>query len=358
MKMKYFWRVLATWMLLLVTLNAVPQKNEVILYYGNGCAHCAHVEKVLKEYNLESKFVHKEIYQNLSNAEEFNDICDENKIALMERTVPLLYTKEGCYIGDEDILNYVKNMKKETVTENIVELNSSQSVEEAKEEYPLTIPLLIGAAIVDAINPCAFAVLLILMTTILATQNRRKALYTGISFSLAIFFSYLAMGLGLYSVVTHFETTHTFMMVIGVIAILLGIFNIKDYFWYGKGFLMEVPLSWRTRLKSLIGSIVNPIGAFFIGMLISLFLLPCTSGPYIVITSMLGHSETFMNALMLLILYNVIFILPMLLITVAVSFGMDINKAEEVRQRNLQRLHLVAGVIMLLMGVAILFYYN
>ncbi|CAA6824904.1 MAG: Cytochrome c biogenesis transmembrane protein, partial [uncultured Sulfurovum sp.] len=319
--------------------------------------HCAHVEKVLKEHNLEDKFVKKEIYQNLKNAEEFNDVCDENKIELMKRTVPLLYTKEGCFIGDEDILNYVKNMESNVAVVQKTESNSTEAVVK-KEEYPLTIPLLIGAAIVDAINPCAFAVLLILMTTILATQNRRKALYTGLAFSFAIFFSYLAMGLGLYSFVTHFETTHTFMIIIGIIAIVLGIFNIKDYFWYGKGFLMEVPLSWRTRLKSLIGSIVNPVGAFFIGMLISLFLLPCTSGPYIVITSMLGHSETFMNALMLLVLYNLIFILPMVFITVGVSFGMDVNKAEEVRQRNLKRLHLVAGIIMLLMGVAILFYYT
>ncbi|CAA6821250.1 MAG: Unknown protein, partial [uncultured Sulfurovum sp.] len=66
--------------LLVLTLNASPDKDEIILYYGNGCAHCAHVEKVLKEHNLEDKFVKKEIYQNLKNAEEFNDVCDENKI--------------------------------------------------------------------------------------------------------------------------------------------------------------------------------------------------------------------------------------------------------------------------------------
>ena len=165
------------------------------------------------------------------------------------------------------------------------------------------------------------------------------------------------MGLGLYSIVTQFETTHKFMMVIGVLAILIGLFNIKDYFWYGKGFLMEVPMSWRTKLKSLIHSITNPVGAFFIGIVISLFLLPCTSGPYIVITSMLGHSETFFHAFVLLVLYNLVFILPMVLIVIGVSFGMDVSRAEEVRQKNLQRLHLIAGVIMLLMGIAILFYY-
>lgn len=355
--MKNFWKIFWILPLLFLSLQATPQNEEMVLYYGNGCSHCAKVEKLLKEHKLEHTLVKKEIYQNGGNAEEFNDVCDNHKIDLMKRTVPLLYTKEGCFIGDEEILNYIETLKNNALPTKKAETNVSQHIEKT-EAYPLTIPLLIGAAIVDAINPCAFAVLLILMTTIIATQNRRKALYTGMAFSLAIFLSYLFMGLGLYSVVTHFETTHTFMITIGVIAILLGIFNIKDYFWYGKGFLMEVPLSWRNRLKALIASIVNPIGAFFIGIVISLFLLPCTSGPYIVITSMLGHSATFINALMLLILYNLIFILPMLLITFGVSFGMDVNKAEELRKRNLQRLHLVAGIIMLLMGMAILFYYT
>ncbi|NEW60090.1 cytochrome c biogenesis protein CcdA [Sulfurovum sp. bin170] len=350
MKLKNFLNIVGISLLLLLS---TLQAEEMSFYHGNGCLHCGKVEKFLENSKLDITLTKKEIYQNSDNAEEFNSICDKHDIALLDRTIPLLYSQGKPFLGSEDIIAYIKSLQ-ET---NSIQENKNETITDSSK-HQLTIPVLIGAAIVDAINPCAFAVLLILMTTIMATKDRRKALYTGLAFSAAIFLSYLFMGLGLYSVVASFETTHTFMMIIGVIAILIGLFNIKDYFWYGKGFLMEVPMSWRGKLKSLIKSVVNPLGAFFIGIVISLFLLPCTSGPYIVITSMLGHSESFLHALTLLILYNIVFILPMLFITIGVSFGLDINKAEELRQKNLQRLHLVAGVIMLLMGIAILVYYG
>ena len=101
------------------------------------------------------------------------------------------------------------------------------------------------------------------------------------------------MGLGLYSVIACIITAQLFIKIIAALAIILGLFNLKDFFWYGKGFLMEVPLAWRPKLKKIISSVVSPMGAFLIGFLISLFLLPCTSGPYIVIIGMLGHKATY-----------------------------------------------------------------
>jgi cytochrome c biogenesis protein CcdA len=116
---------------------------------------------------------------------------------------------------------------------------------------------------------------------------------------------------------------------------------------------MEVPMSWRPRLKALVKSITGPISAFLIGFLVSLFLLPCTSGPYIVILGMLGHNETYLRAVLLLVLYNIIFVLPMVGITIGVYFGMDVVKAEETRTKNLRILHLIAGIIMLGMGIVL-----
>ena len=162
------------------------------------------------------------------------------------------------------------------------------------------------------------------------------------------------MGLGLYSVIASIEFSIIFLRIIGGVAILIGLLNLKDFFWYGKGFLIEVPLSWRPQMKKLIRSITGPVGAFFIGFLVSLFLLPCTSGPYIVIVSMLGQKETYFTAVYLLLLYNLIFVLPMLGITIGTYFGMNIEKAEEKRAKNLRVLHLIAGIIMLAMGVILL----
>jgi cytochrome c biogenesis protein CcdA len=96
-------------------------------------------------------------------------------------------------------------------------------------------------------------------------------------------------------------------------------------------------------------------GAFFIGLAVSLFLLPCTSGPYIVILGLLAQTATRPSALLWLVLYNLVFVAPMIAITAAVYFGLTTaEKAEAWRAGHLQALHLVAGTIILLLGVAMI----
>ncbi len=210
-------------------------------------------------------------------------------------------------------------------------------------------------AFVDSINPCEFAVLILLLTTILAAGSSRRALKAGLLFSLAIFLSYLAMGLGLYKALTVGNLPYLFMNFIALLAIIFGLLNLKDYFWYGRGgFLMEVPMSWRPRMKGLLMSVTSPLGAFLIGFLISLFLLPCTGGPYIVVLGMLAKRTQLAQALLYLILYNLIFVLPMVLITLAVYKGLSPERAEEERQKRIRLLHLIAGIILIGMGGVIL----
>lgn len=86
-----------------------------------------------------------------------------------------------------------------------------------------------------------------------------------------------------------------------------------------------------------------------------MFLLPCTSGPYIVILGLLAKSTTQNYAILLLLLYNFIFVLPMILITLGIYFGYTTtDKAEKLRKNRLRTLHLIAGIIILLLGVGML----
>ena len=115
---------------------------------------------------------------------------------------------------------------------------------------------------------------------------------------------------------------------------------------------MEVPMSWRPKLKAMIKGVTSVPGAFLIGFAVSLFLLPCTSGPYIVILGLLAHTATKSYAIALLAFYNLIFVSPMVLITCAVYFGLTTTeKAEEWRTKRIKTLHLIAGLIILGLGV-------
>ena len=336
--------------------DIVAQDNlsKNYLFYGNGCAHCAKVSKYFQENGTMEKYDigEKNISGNTKYASEFTKICEDNGFPLDERGIPMLYFEGQCLMGDQPIINFFENGESQNPGNN--NPGNSQNNNLEKDQMAITIPIVISGALVDAVNPCEFAVLILLLTTILATGNRKRSLQAGLAFSTSMFISYYLMGLGLYGVVATAGLSITFMKIIGALAIVVGLFNLKDYFWYGKGFIMEVPMSWRPKMKKLIKSVTSPTGAFFTGFLVSLFLLPCTSGPYIVVMGMLGKTATFHTALWMLLLYNLIFISPMVLITLGVYKGLDPKKLEKIRKGKLKLLHLIAGLIMLGMGIVIL----
>jgi cytochrome c biogenesis protein CcdA/glutaredoxin len=324
-------------------------ENQLILFYGQGCPHCGKVLEYLQSSPLKDSVVLKEIYFDHANAELYNSTLDSLSIPLAERGVPILVSGELYLVGDQPIIDYLDSLSSPSPS-----TPSPTPAPQPASSFSLTIFAVIMAALVDAINPCAFAVLIILMTTVLASGQKKRALATGLAFTTSIFFSYLLMGLGLYQALSLGNLSQIFFKIIGYLALTLGLFNLKDYFWYGKGFLMEVPLAWRPRLQSLLKSVTSPTGAFAIGFVVSLFLLPCTSGPYLVILGMLAHQETYLTAFAYLVLYNLIFVLPMLVITYGVSHGLDPQRLEQIRRGKLRLLHLIAALVLIGMGLALI----
>jgi cytochrome c biogenesis protein CcdA/glutaredoxin len=361
--------------LLICPLISAQNNVDLVFFYGQGCPHCAKLEIFLEDIQKdypELNIIEYEVYSNPENAQLFAKMASLYGTEI--QGVPTTFIGDKVIAGfsnaiGETIEQEIKRCIEEECISPITKLesnghNQNETITITGDSSPtkdpdttnkLSILAVVSAAIVDAINPCAFAVLIILLTTVLATKSKKKAVSAGLAFSIAIFISYFLMGLGLYSAVRATGITHTFYAIVAILAILIGLFNLKDYLWYGKWFLMEVPLSWRPKMKGLLKGVTSVPGAFLIGFVVSLFLLPCTSGPYIVILGLLAKTATKNYALSLLLLYNFIFILPMLIITFAISFGFTTTeKAELWRTRHLKTLHLIAGIIILLLGIGML----
>ncbi len=232
------------------------------------------------------------------------------------------------------------------------QLNSVCQIPNAVNLSP-TLPVITGAAFVDSINPCAIAVLLILLATLLATGNRKKALKTGLAFILALYLTYFALGIGLIGVLNLSGFATVFHQFIGILAIIVGIFNIKDFFWYGGGgFVMEIPRSWRPKLKEMLGKATSPITAFFIGIIVTLFELPCTGGPYVFVLGLLSQNLPWAKVIPILLYYNLVFVLPLIILSGLIYFGYSsVEKANLWKEKNIRILHLVAGIIMVILGI-------
>ena len=306
--------VVGSLFLLLLFLNfthATATQNEVYLhvFYGEGCPHCAQLHAFIDKIKVNYptlKVEYYEVYFNNTDRSLFENISKAYNSSV--QGVPTLFINDKMVVGFNTEIG--KNIENEIkyCTENVCE-NPILRVNENSEkpENILTIPLVITAALVDSINPCAFAVLIILMTAVLSIHEKKKALLFGISFTISIYISYLLMGLGILSVLQFAGVTTIFYMIVTILAFIVGILNIKDYFWYGKGVLMEIPISWRPKLNELLNSVTSPIGAFLVGFAVSAFELPCTGGPYIVILGLLAHDVSREIGMLYLLLYNLVF---------------------------------------------------
>jgi cytochrome c biogenesis protein CcdA/glutaredoxin len=378
-----FWdkiKFMKTWKNLILTLFFVlfflPQtlfsenQFDANFFYGDGCSHCAAVEPLidhLKEKYSEVTFAKHEVYKNRENLTLLNSFYDQRGVDNNRRGVPVLFVGDEMLLGDKEIEIRAEQEIKKIISErlsekqnNEIEISNATAVssKNVSDWQQVAIPTLIGAAVVDSINPCAMAVLVILLTALLASGSKKRALYAGLAFTVSIYISYLAFGFGLFSALHFSGLAGWFNKVIGIIAILIGLANIKDFFWYGGGgFIMEIPQSWRPKMKSLLKSTTTPLGAFLIGFVVMLFELPCTGGPYFVILSLLAEKTTQTQAIPLLLLYNFFFILPLLIITFLIFVGYSsVDKIENWRNKNLRVLHLVAGIIMCALGVVLVLF--
>jgi cytochrome c biogenesis protein CcdA len=217
-------------------------------------------------------------------------------------------------------------------------------------------------ALADSVNPCAIAVLTMVLVSILIhnPEKKKRVLYAGLSFIAAVFMGYLFYGA---VIIQFFNTFAEFLRnnsgivykSLAIFAMILGALNIKDYFSYQPGGLAtEMPMFMRPYAKITINQITSSWGAFIIGFLVTLFLLPCTIGPYIIASGLLANLGI-IGALPWLIYYNLLFVIPMAVIVGLVYFGF--SKVDDIngwKERNIRKLHLIAGTLLFLVGLSLL----
>jgi thiol-disulfide isomerase/thioredoxin len=343
-------------------------------FHSPSCPHCA----VLDEYFTELKSHYGDAlqinkYDVATNSQLFASTQQQYGVPTeLWSYIPKVFVQRNNYycIGDTPCIDgcgpgkAIDCLETGETKPGIVEIieNMHGNGFEPGNETDIDITTIIGLAAVDAVNPCALAVLIILLTSILIQYptKRHKALHAGLMFTLAVFLIYFGIGLliifGFKAVTAVTQLSSLwFYKVLAVLAIIIGVLNIKDFFRYGAGgFLMEMPRGWRPKMKRLITSVTSPAGAFFVGVIVSLFLLPCTAGPYFVAGGILANLE-WTAAFLPLLLYNIIFVLPMLAITFIIYLGLTtVGRVSVWRDSNIRLLHLVAGLILVGLGVAML----
>jgi cytochrome c biogenesis protein CcdA len=227
----------------------------------------------------------------------------------------------------------------------------------------LTLGTVVLAALVDGINPCAFTVLLLFIAALLAATQPRsvegaaairgRVIGLGSIYVASIFLTYLALGVGLLSTAALFTERHLLARVGAVLSVALGLWMLKDYFVPELGFRLAAPAAvgrW-ARASAQRATVPALIGG---GVLIGLCTVPCSGAVYLAVLSLLAAQSSALAGFGYLLLYNVLFILPLVGILVLASARPALNRLAHwnLHHREWVRLTLGSGVV--LMGFVIL----
>ncbi len=282
----------------------------------------------------------------------------------------------------------------------------------------LTLPAVIIGGLIDSVNPCAMGVLIFLMTYLTKVfDSRTRALLGGLLYTSAVYVTYLLSGIGLMAalkstspflflalgggfIVAGLAAKHwndaagyllfgvsVFVFLLALIAAVptkiasywfywaatfvafsAAAFEIKDFFWYGRGVSMDMSVipgasdrikMWTNSMKDVSSenATVAMLLTLPIGFGAAAFELPCTGQVYLAILGMINASGVSASTWVpWLLLYNLIFVAPLLVITALMYFGMSSERLEEWRKSNRRYMRLGIGLFLYALGAFLLFF--
>lgn len=226
----------------------------------------------------------------------------------------------------------------------------------------MSLPLLtLVLAGVDAFNPCAFFVLLFLLSIMVNAKSRSRMLLVGgifVFFSGFIYFLFMTAWLNIFQLLGAGSDGGMIILAAGCLALIAGVINIKDYFFTKGEVTLSMSAENRTSLIKRMGKLSNSsnLGALLIGstvlaILANAYELLCTAGFPMIYTSVLSmHNLPDIERYMYLVLYNIVYVIPLAIIVIVFSATLGKRKLTE---KEGQTLKLMSGVMMLGMGIAL-----
>lgn len=226
----------------------------------------------------------------------------------------------------------------------------------------ITLPAVIAAGAIDGINPCAFTVLLLFVAAMLTTVQansrstasvRGRLLGMGAIYVGAVFLTYLALGVGLLKSLSFVARTHIPARIGATVAILMGLWMIKDFFLPDLGWQLHAPpvvgdIARKAARKATVPALIGS------GFLIGLCTVPCSGAVYLGILSLLALQPTMLLGYSYLVLYNIIFTLPLVAILIAASARPTLNRLAHWNLHHKEWVRLALGGGVVVMGLFIL----
>lgn len=217
------------------------------------------------------------------------------------------------------------------------------------------LPLVIFSSILDSVHPCSFSILLITIAFLFGMQmTREKILKIGGIYIVGIFTAYFLIGLGILKVLHIFNVPHFMGKLGATLLILFGLINLINHFFPQFPLKLKIPKVAHSKMASLMEK-SSFLAAFALGLLVGICQFPCMGGPYLMVIGLLHDKLTYFSGFGYLVLYNLILIVPLVVVLWISANKSVVGKVQEWKTSNLSSLHFWAGIVMIVLGILVLF---
>ncbi len=354
-------------------------------FFEPGCHDCARVEKLLDQIvfqypQIEIRKFDISTPEGVAFAEQLGEIYGLPEYDRL--LVPLVYIGDRYLLREQisydNIVNLIEEIKEkkfpapwERVEEDLTSVQ--QRLIERFRSFGIGAIAISG--LIDGINPCAFATIIFFISYLaLIKRTGKELLLVGSIFTLAIFLTYFLIGAGALRVVTTLSflplARQIFIFVTAGIGIILGLLSLNDYIRYKRtGNTSDATLQLPPRIKQMIHSTIRTnvktrnfiIMAGVTGFMVSILELACTGQIYLPTLIFISNvPELRVNALLYLLLYNFMFVVPLILVFLFTYWGTSSQKWTELNKRHYGTVKIIMtalffGLAFLLIITGILF---
>ena len=351
---------------------------ELAYFYQKGCPKCDRANYLLKY--LVKKYPRlsvKEIDLNTPDGKRLNESLSIRLNLPSEKrlTVPSIFIGND-YLSPEEITESKvetlihKYEMVETKSPGVVEKGEIKKAEESivNRFKSLGVLNIIIAGLINGSNPCAFAALIFFISYLTLVGRKRKEIFwVGMGFSGTVFVTYLLIGFGILSFIQHLSFLPLFSRVVYLItmaiALVLGIYSLYDYILLKRGRPSEMTLQLPNFLKKRIHQIIRKesqssryfLAAMAAGFIISLLEFACTGQVYLpTILFVINTPSLRTSAIFYLLLYNFMFITPLLIIFGVVYWGVTSEQLAFFLQKRASTIKLLTSLFFFsLVGILI-----
>ena len=364
-----------------------PGIRKLIIFHSPTCHKCQEVKNELIP-EIQKTFKDKlEIeYRDISDIENYKlllSLQEKYKVKI-ENVWPVFYFQGKFLNAKGDIKRNLKEMIVRSIDAPFLEKYGLPVIDLFSHFKTLTLMVVIIGGLIDGINPCAFTVI-VFFISFLALQGykKRELIVIGLCFIFSVFLTYFLIGFGLFEIFYRLGNfwfiRRIFNFSIGIFCIILGVLAIYDFFKFKRtkkteGLILQLPALIKNQIHYIIGlhyrktkeSQVKQrvlqthvfglvMSALIIGLLVSILEGVCTGQTYIpIITFVRVKTYLRLQAIGYLLLYNLMFIVPLLIIFFFALLGVTSDEFSKFLKKHLLTIKILMAILFFSLGILLI----